>query len=56
MTRIQVELPVDIEALVGAALKRGFLRENPRKAWTAAERKEAARYYLLKLVAKDLKD
>jgi hypothetical protein len=56
MTRLQVELPVELEILVGAAVKRGFLRENPRKAWTDAERKEAARYYLIKLVAEDLKN
>jgi hypothetical protein len=35
-----------LELLVRAAFREGWLREEPRRRWTERERKEAARWYL----------
>lgn len=53
MVRLIVELEEELEYLVGQAIIAGYARVEPRKAWTDAERKEAARYYLQSLVKKD---
>ena len=41
---------VELRALAGIAYQYGWQRENPRKAWTTAEYKEAARFAAAHLV------
>ncbi len=51
--RLMLELEEPLEELVGLAIKHGFMREEPKRAWTDAERKEAVRYYIKRLIDKD---
>ena len=53
MVRVYLELEESLDYLVQKAILAGFMRENPRKAWTEAEKKEAAKYYLQALVKAD---
>jgi hypothetical protein len=40
----------ELKALEHEAVMNGFKREEPRKAWTDKERKEAARWYLGRVI------
>jgi hypothetical protein len=40
----------EFNALFNAAIKSGFLREDPKKSWTVAERRSAIRWALARLI------
>jgi hypothetical protein len=48
--RIQIDPDCTLDALWHAASKAGFLRADPRKTWTEHEKKEAARWFIERLV------
>lgn len=50
--RVDIELSdTDLDCLVGDAIRFGFMRVEPRKAWSAVEKKEAARSAIADIVA-----
>lgn len=50
---LMVRIPFDqFDRLVNDAVKYGYLRENPRKAWTYSERRAAVRWYLQQLAVR----
>ncbi len=42
--------PTEEQAMIGYAIHYGFLRDNPKKSWTANERKQAIRQAVYQLV------
>jgi hypothetical protein len=49
--RIDFDIPDgEVDSFVHRAVMSGFKREEPRKAWTQAERKEATRWAIARIV------
>lgn len=51
--RLRLEIPIDeaqLEILVRYAVSNGYQRAESYRAWTPAERKQAARYALERMV------
>lgn len=56
-TVVRVDVGLDDEEfvyLLSQAIRRGYPRKEPRKSWDEAEYKNAIRWYILRLVTKEL--
>lgn len=44
---------IDLDRLWHRGVHVGFIREDPKKSWTEAEKREAARYFIQRVVNRE---